>query len=27
MDEIRKFMGICPQHDVLYDDLTVKEHL
>jgi hypothetical protein len=20
-------MGICPQHDVLWDDLTVKEHL
>ena len=20
-------MGVCPQHDVLWDDLTVKEHL
>ncbi len=20
-------MGICPQHDVLYEDLTVYEHL
>jgi len=27
MDEIRRTMGICPQHDVLYDDLTVYEHL
>ena len=27
LDEIRKSMGICPQHDVLFDNLTVKEHL
>ena len=27
MDEIRTFMGVCPQHDVLFDDLTVYEHL
>lgn len=27
MSEVRKQMGICPQHDTLYDDLTVKEHL
>ncbi len=27
MSEIRKFMGVCPQHDILYDELTVKEHL
>jgi len=27
LDEIRQVMGICPQHDVLFDDLTVKEHL
>jgi len=20
-------MGVCPQHDILFDDLTVKEHL
>lgn len=20
-------MGVCPQHDVLYDVMTVKEHL
>jgi len=25
--KFRKFLGICPQHDVLFDDLTVKEHL
>ncbi|RWS13138.1 ATP-binding cassette sub-family A member 1-like protein [Dinothrombium tinctorium] len=23
----RKKIGLCPQHNVLYDDLTVKEHL
>ena len=27
LSEIRKIMGVCPQHDILYDDLTVKEHL
>ena len=27
MQEIRKFMGVCPQHNILYDDLTVREHL
>ncbi|KAL4429303.1 hypothetical protein ABPG74_002289 [Tetrahymena malaccensis] len=27
MEEIRKTLGVCPQHDVLFDDLTVKEHL
>ena len=27
MGEIRKFMGNCFQHDVLYPELTVKEHL
>ena len=20
-------MGVCPQHDILFDDLTVEEHL
>lgn len=20
-------IGLCPQHDTLYEDLTVKEHL
>ena len=27
LGEIRKTMGICPQHDILFDGLTVKEHL
>lgn len=26
-DKVRQFMGICPQHDVLFDNLTPKEHL
>ena len=27
LEEIRKIMGVCPQHNTLFDDLTVKEHL
>ena len=27
MDEIRTSIGFCPQHDILYDELTVAEHL
>jgi ATP-binding cassette subfamily A (ABC1) protein 5 len=27
MEEIRKMTGICPQHDVLFDELTAREHL
>ena len=27
MDELREFMGVCPQHDVLFDNLTAREHL
>ena len=27
MDEVRKFIGVCPQHDVLFDLLTPREHL
>jgi ATP-binding cassette subfamily A (ABC1) protein 3 len=27
MDDVRQFMGVCPQHDVLFDLLTPKEHL
>ena len=27
MDDIRSFMGICPQHDVLWDQLTGIEHV
>ena len=27
MDQVYKRIGICPQHDILWDDLTVLEHL
>ena len=27
LDEIRSFMGVCPQHDVLFELLTPEEHL
>ncbi|CAN7993624.1 unnamed protein product [Ixodes hexagonus] len=27
MDVIRQNMGMCPQHNVLFDELTVEEHL
>ena len=27
MSSIRRSLGICPQHNVLYDSLTVREHL
>ena len=27
MDEVQDVLGICPQHDVLFDTLTVQEHL
>ena len=27
MDDARKVMGVCPQHDVLFDLLTPQEHL
>ena len=27
MDNFRLKLGICPQHDVLFEDLTIKEHL
>jgi ATP-binding cassette subfamily A (ABC1) protein 3 len=27
MTKIREQIGICPQHDTLYEDLTVQEHL
>eukprot|EP00743_Colponemidia_sp_Colp-15_P004647 GILK01005008.1.p1 GENE.GILK01005008.1~~GILK01005008.1.p1 ORF type:complete len:2608 (-),score=498.63 GILK01005008.1:139-7962(-) len=27
MPDIRKSLGVCPQHDVLFPDLTVREHL
>jgi len=27
MDQIRRIMGVCPQHDILWNELTAKEHL
>ena len=27
MEELRKKMGVCPQHDILFDNLTVEDHL
>ena len=27
MAEIRQFMGVCPQHDILFGQLTPEEHL
>ncbi|KAL6073062.1 ABC transporter, ATPbinding domain containing protein, variant 2 [Balamuthia mandrillaris] len=27
MDKIRAIMGVCPQHDILWDGLTAAEHL
>ena len=27
MEQIRYSMGVCPQHDVLFENLTVREHI
>ena len=27
MADIQKIMGICPQHDKLWDELTAEQHL
>eukprot|EP01016_Furgasonia_blochmanni_P001456 TRINITY_DN10565_c0_g1_i1.p1 TRINITY_DN10565_c0_g1~~TRINITY_DN10565_c0_g1_i1.p1 ORF type:complete len:454 (+),score=146.91 TRINITY_DN10565_c0_g1_i1:59-1363(+) len=27
MEDLRKVMGVCPQHDILWNDLTAAEHL
>ena len=27
IDGVRSSLGLCPQHDVLFDDMTVEEHL
>lgn len=27
MSKVRRFLGVCPQHDVLFDFLTPIEHL
>ena len=27
IDSVRQSLGLCPQHNVLFDELTVEEHL
>jgi len=27
MTKVRQFLGVCPQHDILFDLLTPEEHL
>lgn len=27
IEAVRKSLGLCPQHNVLFDDLTVGEHM
>jgi len=27
MELLRSKMGVCPQHDILFDTLTIEEHL
>lgn len=27
MDKIRRMTGVCPQHDILFENLTPREHL
>jgi ATP-binding cassette subfamily A (ABC1) protein 3 len=27
MSEFRQNLGVCPQHDVLFENLTVEDHL
>jgi ABC-type multidrug transport system ATPase subunit len=27
MQQLRENLGVCPQHNVLFDFLTVREHL
>ena len=27
MDSVRKNLGVCPQHDILWNELTPYEHL
>jgi len=27
IDGVRRSLGLCPQHDILFDTLTVDEHL
>ena len=27
LDAVRNMLGVCPQHDVLWNDLTAREHM
>jgi ABC-type multidrug transport system ATPase subunit len=27
LSSVRRLLGVCPQHDILWDDLTAVEHL
>ena len=27
MSKVRRSLGLCPQHNMLFEDLTVREHL
>ncbi len=27
MDDFRQILGVCPQHNVLFDTLTLEEHI
>ena len=27
LDKVRESLGLCPQHNMLFEDLTVREHL
>ena len=27
IDKVRRSLGLCPQHNILFDNLTVEEHL
>ncbi|KAI9344588.1 hypothetical protein BDR26DRAFT_835595 [Obelidium mucronatum] len=27
MSQIRRMLGVCPQHDILFEDLTAREHI
>jgi ABC-type multidrug transport system ATPase subunit len=27
MDSVRDILGLCPQYNILFDHLTVREHL
>lgn len=27
MKDVRRFIGVCPQHDILFELLTTEEHL